>query len=144
MKCPNCGADQRQRQILDETLTYDGQSLTLHKMESTHCPQCDEAVWSAESYRRYTEARAALIRSVKGDTGEEIRRIRKKLKLTQTELAAKFGVGKIAFSRYERGETKPPAPVVKLLKRLRDLQTLILKVSKFGSGFNDYKSRSSV
>lgn len=27
-----------------------------------------------------------------------------------------FGVGKVAFSRYERGETRPPAPLVKLLK----------------------------
>ena len=27
-----------------------------------------------------------------------------------------FGIGKIAFSRYERGETRPPAPLVKLLK----------------------------
>ncbi|ACF44065.1 transcriptional regulator, XRE family [Pelodictyon phaeoclathratiforme BU-1] len=27
-----------------------------------------------------------------------------------------FGVGKMAFSRYERGESRPPAPLVKLLK----------------------------
>ncbi|PIQ23641.1 hypothetical protein COW20_03725 [bacterium (Candidatus Blackallbacteria) CG13_big_fil_rev_8_21_14_2_50_49_14] len=40
------------------------------------------------------------------------------LSRTQTELAAKFGVGKVAFPRYERAETRPPAPAVKLLKRV--------------------------
>lgn len=40
---------------------------------------------------------------------EEIRRIRKKLKLTQIEAGRLVGVGKIAFSRYERGETQAPA-----------------------------------
>ena len=45
-----------------------------------------------------------------------IRRIRKRLNLTQTELSVVFGVGKVAFSRHERGETRPPAPLVKLLR----------------------------
>ena len=56
------------------------------------------------------------MRTVKGDVGADIRRIRKKLHLTQTELSKMFGIGKVAFSRYERGETRPPAPLVKLLK----------------------------
>jgi len=75
-------------------------------------------VWDAASYRRYAEAQAALVRAVTGDVGGEIRRIRKRLKLTQGELATLFGVGKVAFSRYERGETRPPAPLVKLLRLL--------------------------
>lgn len=116
MKCPNCGQPDLQYKTLDETLTYGEQSLTLHGMELLHCPECEEGVWSTESYRRYIEAQSALIRSVKGDSSAEIRRIRKKLKLTQTELANKFGVGKVAFSRYERGESKPPTPILKLLR----------------------------
>ena len=116
MMCPNCGSQNLSLQTVDETLTYAGQSLTLHGMELMQCQHCEEGVWSEASYRRYTEAQTALLRSVKGNVSEEIRRIRKKLKLTQTELAAKFGVGKVAFSRYERGETNPPAPVVKLLR----------------------------
>jgi len=84
-------------------------------MRGDFCPSCGEGVWDAESYRRCTEAQAALLRAVKGDVSADIKRIRKNLKLTQTELAEAFGVGKVAFSRYERGETRPPAPVVKLL-----------------------------
>lgn len=46
----------------------------------------------------------------------EIRRIRKKLRLTQVEAGELVGVGKIAFSRYERGESQAPGPLVKLLQ----------------------------
>lgn len=116
MKCPVCGHPDMVDKVLDETLAYGGQSLTLHAMHGEFCSHCGEGVWDEESYRRYTEAQAGLLRAVKGDVGEDIRRIRKKLNLTQAELASVFGVGKMAFSRYERGESRPPAPLVKLLK----------------------------
>jgi HTH-type transcriptional regulator / antitoxin MqsA len=118
MKCPACGHAEMISKTQDETLSYGSQSLTLHAMRGEFCPVCGEGVWDTESYRRYTEAQAALLRAVKGDVGGEIRRIRKNLKLTQAQLADAFGVGKVAFSRYERGETRPPAPLVKLLKLL--------------------------
>lgn len=116
MKCPACGHAEMISKTRDETLSYSGQSLTLHAMQGDFCPVCGEGVWNTESYRRYAEAQAALLRAVKGDMSGEIRRIRKHLKLTQTQLAEAFGVGKVAFSRYERGETNPPAPLVKLLR----------------------------
>ena len=118
MKCPACGHVEMVSKTQDETLSYGSQSLTLHAMRGEFCPVCGEGVWDTESYRRYTEAQAALLRAVKGDIGGEIRRIRKNLKLTQAQLAEAFGVGKVAFSRYERGETRPPKPLVKLLKLL--------------------------
>jgi HTH-type transcriptional regulator / antitoxin MqsA len=118
MRCPVCGRSEMVLKTIDETLSYGNQSLTLHGMRGEFCPVCGEGVWDAESYRRYSEAQTALLRSVKGDAGREIRRIRKGLNLTQAQLAEVFGVGKAAFSRYERGETRPPAPVVKLLKLL--------------------------
>ncbi len=118
MKCPACGHAEMVSKTQDETLSYGSQSLTLHAMRGEFCPVCGEGVWDTESYRRYTEAQAALLRAVKGDVSGEIRRIRKNLKLTQAQLAEAFGVGKVAFSRYERGETRPPTPLVKLLKLL--------------------------
>jgi HTH-type transcriptional regulator/antitoxin MqsA len=129
----------------DETLSYGGQSLTLHAMHGEFCPSCGEGVWDAESYRRYTEAQAALLRAVKGDVSADIRRIRKNLKLTQTELAEAFGVGKVAFSRYERGQTRPPAPVVKLLKLIErhpELLAEIRRVSARGEPSHGIISRS--
>ena len=81
--------------------------MTLHAMHGQFCSHCGEGIWDEESYRRYTEAQEGLVRAVKGDPGADIRRIRKKLNITQAKLALAFGVGKVAFSRYERGETRP-------------------------------------
>lgn len=146
MKCPACGHPEMVAKTLDETLSYGSQSLTLHTMRGEFCPACGEGIWDAESYRRYTEAQSALLRAVKGDISADIRRIRKNLKLTQTELAEAFGVGKVAFSRYERGETRPPAPLVKLLKlveRHPDLLAEMRGLSTPGEQSRGIASRST-
>ena len=114
--------------IQDEHLSFGEQSLTLHAMKGDFCPACGEGVWDEESYHRYTEAQAGLIRTVKGDVSADIRRIRKSLKLTQTELSEAVGIGKVAFSRYERGETRPPSPLVKLLKLVEKHPDLLAEI----------------
>lgn len=133
MKCPACGNADLVCKVADETLSYGGQSLTLHEMQGDCCPVCGEGIWSEDSYRRYTEAQSALIRSVKGDVSADIRRIRKNLKLTQAELSEVVGIGKVAFSRYERGETKPPAPLVKLLKLVERHPDLLQEMASTGT-----------
>jgi len=133
MKCPACGNPELVAKIQDETLVHGGQSLTLHSMKGDFCTACGEGIWDDESYRRYTEAQAAIIRAVKGDVSADIRRIRKSLKLTQTELSECVGIGKVAFSRYERGETRPPAPLVKLLKLVERHPDLIAEMNESNS-----------
>ena len=129
MKCPACGNLETVTRVQEETLSYAGQSLTLHSMRGDFCPACGEGVWDEESYRRYTEAQTAIVRAVKGDVSADIRRIRKSLKLTQTELSEVVGIGKVAFSRYERGETRPPTPLVKLLKLVEKHPDLLAEMS---------------
>ena len=129
-KCPSCGHNGMIDKVLEETLTYDGKSMTLHDMRGQFCPECGEGIWDDESYRRYTEAQERLVRAIKGDPAADIRRIRRKLKLTQAQLASSFGVGKVAFSRYERGETRPPAPLLKLLKLIDRHPDLLEEIEK--------------
>jgi HTH-type transcriptional regulator/antitoxin MqsA len=116
MQCPACGHPEMKEEFRDETLSYAGQSITVHRLKGEFCPACGEGVWDSESNRRLDEAQTALINAVRGNPGADIRRIRKKLNLTQAKLAENFGVGKLAFSRYERGKTRPPVFLVKLLK----------------------------
>jgi HTH-type transcriptional regulator/antitoxin MqsA len=101
---------------IDETLELDGQSLTLHGMSGHFCEECDEGVWDEASYRRYVKGQEALVRSAKENVGTDIRRIRTKLNLTQKDFADRLGLGKLAFSRYETGKTRPPAFFIKFLK----------------------------
>jgi len=129
MRCPDCGNVEMLTEIKDETLKYGEHSLTLHSMRGNFCPSCGEGIWDEESYLRYTEAQTAIIRTVKGDVSADIRRIRKNLKLTQTELSEVVGIGKVAFSRYERGETRPPNPLIKLLKLVEKHPDLLAEMS---------------
>lgn len=129
-KCPSCGHNDMIDKVQEETLMYCGKSMTLHNMQGKFCPKCGEGIWDEESYRRFTEAQEGLIRAIKGDPSADIRRIRRKLNLTQAQLALLFGIGKIAFSRYERGESKPPAPVLKLLKLIDRHPDLLNEIQK--------------
>lgn len=114
--CPQCGAAMRRREARSETIEYAGESARVTGLSGWFCTACDEAIFDGESARRYGEAGDALIARARTRRQEEIRRIRKKLGLTQIEAGKLVGVGKVAFSRYERGETQAPEPLVKLLR----------------------------
>jgi HTH-type transcriptional regulator/antitoxin MqsA len=43
-------------------------------------------------------------------------------------LANAFGLGKVAFSRYERGETRPPATIMKLLRLIERHPELLAEI----------------
>jgi len=49
---------------------------------------------------------------------EEIKRLRKRLKLTPKKLAARIKVAAVAIDRYERGEQRPGRVVERRLARL--------------------------
>lgn len=114
--CPQCGAAMLREKSRNEIVEYGGESLSVVGLSGWFCSACDEAVFDDESARRYGAAGDALIGKVRERRQAEIRRIRKKLGLTQVEAGELVGVGKVAFSRYERGETQAPEPLVKLLR----------------------------
>jgi len=51
-------------------------------------------------------------------TADEIKELRKKLRLTQTELADKLGVGRATIARWEVGTGKPSNLAKRQLARL--------------------------
>ncbi len=82
--------------------------------------------FDAESARRYTAAGDALVLRERERQSKEIRRIRRKLGLSQIAAARLTGGGHNAFSRYERGEVAPLPAVITLL-RLLDKHPELLK-----------------
>jgi HTH-type transcriptional regulator / antitoxin MqsA len=94
-------------------------------MKGEFCSKCGDGVWDVKSYRRFTKAQARLVTAARNDAGNDIRRIRKLLKLTQTKLAENLGLGKLAFSRYEQGKTQPPIVLVKLMRLIEKHPSLL-------------------
>lgn len=114
--CPQCAAEMQRDESRTEIVQHEGASLTVTGLAGWFCTACDEAVFDDESARRYGAAGDALIAQSHERQQAEIRRIRKKLGLTQVEAGQLVGIGKLAFSRYERGESQAPGPLVKLLR----------------------------
>ena len=130
MQCPACSYPKMEEKKRDETLSYGGQSVTVHNLKGEFCPACGEGIWDPESNRRLDEAQTKLINSVRTEASADIRRIRKSLKITQAELAKSFGLGPLAFSRYERGKSQPPILLVKVLRLLKKYPDLLEELRK--------------
>lgn len=116
IKCPECSKAMRRDESRTERVEYDGEALMVEDLAGWFCPACGETILDDESAHRYGAAGDTLLAHSREWRQIEIRRIRKKLKLTQVEASQLVGIGKIAFSRYERGETQAPTPLVKLLR----------------------------
>jgi len=82
--------------------------------------------FDADSARRYAAAGDELVLREREQHSKEIRRIRRKLGLSQIAAARLTGGGHNAFSRYERGEAMPMPAVVNLF-RLLDRHPELLK-----------------
>lgn len=120
MKCPVCGAAELIRDTRDLRYTYKGESTTIPGVTGDFCPACDEVILDKDQGNRYSDLVGAFQRQVNAaivDPGFIVS-VRKKLELNQQEAGEIFGGGVNAFSRYEKGKTRPPLALVKLFKLL--------------------------
>jgi HTH-type transcriptional regulator / antitoxin MqsA len=127
-KCANCEARKDMVRFKDETFTikHAGMTATVKGLSGWRCSECDEIEFDAESARRYAAAGDELVLRARERQSKEIRRIRRKLGLSQVAAARLTGGGHNAFSRYERGEVAPLPAVVNLF-RLLDKHPELLK-----------------
>jgi HTH-type transcriptional regulator / antitoxin MqsA len=116
IQCVSCGYKEMVRNIdRTEIVTYGGESVTLTGLSGWFCPACHDGWFDDVDQLRYAKAGDELILRARERESKELRRIRKKLGLTQKEAAAVFGGGVNAFSRYEKGEIEPSTSTRKLL-----------------------------
>ena len=130
MKCPTCGMADLVHDTRDMPYVYKGETTTLPAVTGDYCPACDESILDAEESRRTMDLMLAFNQEVNASIVDPgfIVSVRKKLRLDQKEAAEIFGGGANAFSRYEKGRTKPPLALVKLLKLLDRHPDLINEV----------------
>ena len=119
-KCLNCKDRKGLTRFAGETFTveYAGRKVKVEGLSGWRCGACGEVEFDAESAHRYAGAGDALVLRERERQRKEIRRIRRKLGLSQVAAARLTGGGHNAFSRYERGEVAPLPAVVKLLRLL--------------------------
>ena len=108
--CPETGAPMY-RGVRPMTLTYKGESLTFD-MPGWYCDQSEESIHTGEDMK-ISDRKLNLLkaRSEKLLEPEEIRRIRKKLHLSQEAAGFLIGGGPRAFQKYESGDLLPSRAV---------------------------------
>lgn len=118
--CVCCEAGSEMVPFNGEThrVDYRGRSVDVDGLSGFRCPACGEIEFDAASAERYAAAGDALVLAERRAAGEELRRIRKKLKLNQAEASRLTGGGHNAFSRYETGKVVPTPAVINLFRLL--------------------------
>jgi HTH-type transcriptional regulator/antitoxin MqsA len=117
--CANCGAPGAAA-FKGETfrISHKGVSAEVKGLSGRRCSSCGEIEFGRRSAKRYAAAGDKLVLQARAAQRSEIRRIRRKLGLSQAMAAGLTGGGHNAFSRYERGESAPLPAVVNLFKLL--------------------------
>jgi len=119
-KCAHCKSRKGMVRFTDETFTIEHAGMTskVKGLSGWRCAACDEVEFDAAGARRYAAAGDALVLRARDNQSKEIRRIRRKLGLSQVAAARLTGGGHNAFSRYERGEVAPLPAVINLFRLL--------------------------
>jgi len=113
--CPICDGTLKRE---DKTVVYSYKDHTKEILQSgEYCTECKEGFLSPKDLKVSQKAIADFKREVDHLlTTDEIRAIRKKLKLTQEKASVLFGGGVRAFHKYETGENAQSRPLDILLK----------------------------
>ncbi|WP_421362970.1 type II toxin-antitoxin system MqsA family antitoxin [Agrobacterium rosae] len=118
--CMCCDSGARMSAFSNEThrIEHRGLAVEVDGLSGVRCPTCGEIEYDAQSAERYATASDSLVLEARRTTGDELRRIRKKLGINQAEASKLTGGGHNAFSRYETGKVTPTPAVINLFRML--------------------------
>jgi HTH-type transcriptional regulator/antitoxin MqsA len=119
--CPICEEGHLEQFIDKNPVEYKGHTTELNSHYSV-CDTCGCEQTNATQMRNNKRAMLAFKKEVDGLlTGEEIRRIRLLLGITQNEAATIFGGGTVAFSKYENNDVAQSVSMDKLLRVVNEV-----------------------
>jgi len=126
--CPKTGSPMR-RDVRPMVLNYKGENITFD-MPGWYCDSSDESIHTGGDMRVSDRMLNRLKARTEGLLEpEEIRRIRKKLHLTQEAAGMLIGGGPRAFQKYESGDLLPSRAISSALALL-DHEPEALRVLK--------------
>jgi HTH-type transcriptional regulator/antitoxin MqsA len=118
-ECPLCGGGRLCEKVVEEHFSYKGHSLAVPDYQIFECPACGEAVVEKNSARRAEKLLKDFGRQIDGLLrAVDIKRVRRKLHLTQEQMATVLGGGLKSFARYENGQVVQSKAMDNLLRIL--------------------------
>jgi HTH-type transcriptional regulator/antitoxin MqsA len=115
--CDLCGQGTLQPVTFTGELQHAGRLLTVSELEGYQCDHCGADPVFPEQIRRNDARFADARRAADGLlTGEAVRAVRERYRLTQEQAAVLFGGGVQAFSKYERGVVTQSDAMDRLLR----------------------------
>jgi putative zinc finger/helix-turn-helix YgiT family protein len=119
--CPQCGTMMLERRSALK-LPVNGEETSVPSAMHLRCPKCDEVVLRFSDSRRLQEDAIAVYRKKHGLlSADEIRALRERFGLTQSELARLLHLGANTISRWESGRNVQTEAMEMLLRLIRDL-----------------------
>jgi putative zinc finger/helix-turn-helix YgiT family protein len=119
--CPRCGAMMVQRRSALK-VPVNGEEVSVPSAVHMRCPKCDEVVLRFADARRLQADAVAVYRRKHGLlSADDIRGIRERFGLKQSELARLLRLGSTTISRWESGRNVQTAAMEILLRLIRDL-----------------------
>src|ERR1700761_7819587 len=133
--CPICGsAGTLVEECFNAELKHNGRLLTVNDLSRSRCSVCNSDPVTTDQIRSNQILIADAKRRSDGFlTGEEIRRVRERLGLSQSAAANVFGGGGNAFSKYERGEVLQSFPMDRLLRLAVDLPAALSLLASYSN-----------
>lgn len=135
--CACCGFADAVVRFEDETFAVQYRHFIRHVkgLSGWRCRECAQAHFDPQSAFEYTQVGDQLLEDAHKAVAEEMRRIRRKLNLTQrSAVEILSGGGHNAFSRYERAEVEPPKPLLVLMSLLDRHPALVEEIRAMGNG----------
>lgn len=143
-RCPICDMGNLKKEVVAEPFEYKGQKITIPNYIKYRCDKCGEAVVDNGTLRKSGKILKDFQRKVDGLlTGEEIKKIRKKLDLSQEELAEIIGGGLKSVARYESGQVCQSRGMDNLL-RILDAYPFTLNIIKKDKGKMPFIERNII
>ena len=136
-QCFSCGRHDGMHHFSgrSETSEVKGLHRRIDDLSGWECQACGEVILDPEDAERYSDHCDEIVNSFRQMVGTEMKRIRRKLHLSQKETVQLLsGGGHNALSRYERGEVLPPKSLVVLMRLLERHPHLLVEAKILSEG----------
>ncbi|RLB76522.1 MAG: hypothetical protein DRH06_05760 [Deltaproteobacteria bacterium] len=117
--CPICASDGLEKKETTEVFQYKGKSISIDNYVSYKCSVCEESIVDRDTLKKSGKILKDFEREIDGLLkSDDIKRIRRKLNLTQEEISSLLGGGLKAFARYENCQVTQSKVMDNLLRIL--------------------------